>query len=98
MDFYFDSNIKKDNLEYKSLSSLYLTKDKKMGNREKAEWAMGKAMSTGKVDVAFVRNEDEVITQAKDWSDRQEKKESERDTLVERRVFPSWSLRVPHNF
>ncbi|MFX0035180.1 MAG: tetratricopeptide repeat protein [Candidatus Hermodarchaeota archaeon] len=70
----------------------------KMGNTEKAGWAMRKAMSTGKVDIAFAGNEDEAISQIKDWSNEQNKKEAERSALVERRVFPSWSFRVPLDF
>lgn len=71
---------------------------KKKGDEEKARWAMRKALDTGKVDIEFARDNEEVQTIINEWNKEQAEKKNESDSLIERRIFPSWSLKVPANY
>ncbi|KKM07463.1 hypothetical protein LCGC14_1733670 [marine sediment metagenome] len=71
---------------------------KKKGDEDKAKWAMGKAVGTGKVDIKFARNGEEVQSKIKEWEQEQKNRTNELDSMVEKRIFPSWSFRVQPDY
>ena len=71
---------------------------KKKGDEKKAKWALGKAMGTGKVDIEFAQNEEEAQSKIKKWEEEQKSRKPELDSMVEKRLFPSWSFKVQPDY
>ena len=51
-----------------------------------------------KVDIKFAQNEEEAQSKIDEWEEEQKSRKTELDSMVEKRIFPSWSFMVQPDY